>query len=83
MWIEKEDARFRLRLQPIGSKANGSDNTGDGEGIRTDKRAQNASLGGKTEEISVLVRVDREDGQLGASGINFLNQARDKQMRRG
>lgn len=53
------------------------------EGKRTDKGAQDASLGGKTEEISILIRIDREDGHLGASSVNFLDAGRRKQMRDG
>lgn len=39
---------------------------------RTDKRAESASLGGKVDDLRVLVGIDGVDGQVGASRVDFL-----------
>jgi len=70
-------------LLPMGAKHHGMDHrTLEGD-VHTDKRAQHASLGSQIQEIRILVRIDREDRQLGTCSVDFLYRHMHKQTRSG
>lgn len=46
--------------------------------LRTDEGAQDASLGSEFDDLRVLVGIDRVDGQLGASRVDFLWKKQEK-----